>query len=122
LRYALTILVAILSLSDPFERPFGGLKVVDEGGTLLLISEATNPAGKPEATGGPDPGPEMKKLVEEALKGFRIAFKLDTPLEVIEDNATRRQDRTLYWEYNLDAIQKMSPKQAAEGIRVRLRK
>jgi hypothetical protein len=108
--------------TNPFERPFGGVKVTDEGHTLLLTSEAVNPAAKPGEAGGPSAGPEAAKLVEEAFKGFRVAFTLDTPLQVVESNATRRAGRTLYWEYDFAAVKQMAPAQAAQGIRVRLRK
>jgi hypothetical protein len=108
---------------NPFDEPFGGIKVVDEGKTLLLTSPTVDPLKKQEETpGGPEMTPEMKQQLAEAFKGFRIAFKLDTPLEVVESNATRKDGHTLYWEYDLASVEKMSKEQALSGIRVRLRK
>ena len=34
---------------NPFDRPFPGLEVKDEGSTLLLTMEATNPAAEQKA-------------------------------------------------------------------------
>lgn len=106
---------------NPYSEPFTGLTVKDEGKTILLTSAAVNPM-KEQEQGGPEPTPEMKKQMEEAFQGFRVAFKLDTPLEVVESNATRRDGHTLYWEYDLKSLEKMSKEQAQAGIRVRLRK
>jgi hypothetical protein len=110
---------------NPYDQPFVGLKLVDEGKTVLLTSAAVDPiqAQKGEA-GGPAPEmtPEMKQQMADVFKGFRVAFKLETPLEVVESNATRKSGHTLYWEYDLPALEKMSKEQAAVGVRVRLRK
>jgi hypothetical protein len=109
---------------NPFEQPFGGIRVVDEGKTVLLTGVAVNPIDKQAEAqqGGPELPPEAKQQMEEAFKGFRVAFKLDTPMEVVESNATRREGHTLYWEYDLHSVEKMSKEQLQQGIRVRLRK
>lgn len=108
---------------NPYDEPFSGIKVVDEGKTILLTSAAIDPLKKQEEEkGGPDLTPEMKQQMQEAFKGFRVAFKLDTPLTVVESNATRREGHTLYWEYDLPTLEKMSKEQAISGIKVRLRK
>ncbi|HTQ79102.1 MAG TPA: hypothetical protein VMM92_03835, partial [Thermoanaerobaculia bacterium] len=108
---------------NPYDQPFIGLKLVDEGKTLLLTSATVDPVKEQQSAGaGPEMTPEMQKQVADLFQGFRFAFKLDTPLEVLESNATRRSGHTLYWEYDLAAIEKMSKEQAKTGIRVRLRK
>ena len=108
---------------NPYDEPFAGIKVKDEGKTVLLTSAAVDPLKKQqEEKGGPELTPEMKQQMAEAFKGFRVAFKLDTPMEVVESNATRRDGHTLYWEYDLPTLEKMSKEQAQTGIRVRLRK
>src|SRR6202035_162650 len=107
---------------NPFEEPFAGLQIVDEGKTLLLTSRTVNPLPTPESTGRPALAPDMKKAVEGAFQGFKLAWKIATPFEVVETNATRREGKTLYWEYDLPAIEKMSKEQAAIGIRARFRK
>ncbi|HZF13634.1 MAG TPA: hypothetical protein VFE33_32980 [Thermoanaerobaculia bacterium] len=106
---------------NPYDEPFTNLKVVDEGKTVLLTSALVDPRKAQEDAqkggGAPELTPEMRQQMEEAFQGFRMAFKLDTPMEVVESNATRREGHTLYWEYDLKSIEK-----APAGIRVRLRK
>jgi len=106
---------------NPYDEPWNNLKVVDEGKTVLLTSSLVDPLKAQEEQtqkgGGPELTPEMRKQMEEVFQGFRLAFKLDTPMEVVESNATRRQGHTLYWEYDMKTADKM-----VQGIRVRLRK
>lgn len=108
---------------NPADSPFGGLQVKDEGGTILVTSEAMNPVADQTAQAeGMDLSPEMKKQVEDALKGVRVAFKIDAPFEVLEHNATRKEGSTLVWEYDIKSLEKMTPEQAAQGVRVRYKK
>jgi hypothetical protein len=108
---------------NPFDQPFSGLKVTDEGKTLLLTTEAVNPAAEQkQETSGMDLTPEMKKQMEDAFKGLRVAYKIDAPFEVVESNATRKEGRTLIWEYDLKTMEKMTPEQLAQGVRVRFKK
>jgi hypothetical protein len=109
---------------NPYDSPFVGLKVVDEGKTVLLTSAAVDPLKDPAVQpGGASPiTPEIQQQLAEAFKGTRIVFKIETPMEVVESNATRRDGRILYWEYDLASMEKMTPEQARVSIRVRLRK
>jgi len=108
---------------NPFDQPFSGLQVKDEGKTLLLTTEAINPAAEQkEQTAGMDLTPEQKKQMEEAFKGLRVAYKIDAPFEVVESNATRKEGRTLIWEYDLKTMEKMTPEQLHQGVRVRFKK
>jgi hypothetical protein len=108
---------------NPSESPFDSLQVKDEGGTILVTSKALNPvADQKEQASGMDLSPEMKKQVEDAFKGVRVAFKIDAPFEVLEHNATRKEGRTLIWEYDMKSLEKMTPEQAAQGVRVRYKK
>ena len=108
---------------NPFDEPFAGLKVTDEGKTLLLTTEAINPAAEQKTqAAGMDLSPEMKKQMEDAFKGLRVAFKIDAPFEVLESNATRKEGRTLIWEYDLKSLEKMTPEQSLEGVRGRFKK
>jgi hypothetical protein len=109
---------------NPYDSPFNGLQVTDEGKTVLLTSAAVDPLKDPAAQpGGASPiTPEIQQQMAEAFKGMRVAFKLETPMAVVESNATRRDGHTLYWEYDLATMEKMTPEQARMGIRVRLRK
>ena len=107
---------------NPMSQPFAGLRVKDEGKTILLTGEAMDPVAKQQAE-TPDLTPEMKTQMEAAFKGFRIAWKVDAPFDVVESNATRRSGHTLYWEYDLPALEKLaSEKKSPEALRVRFKK
>ncbi len=103
--------------SNPYEDPFSQLKVIDEGPTLLVTLGSVNPAARLQeqagqgGTAGKDGGnPEMAKAFETAFKSARFAFRLETPFEVVETNATRREGHTLYWEVKAaDPDVKMPP-------------
>ncbi|HLX06480.1 MAG TPA: hypothetical protein VKY89_01320 [Thermoanaerobaculia bacterium] len=86
---------------NPFSDPFSSLQITDEGPTLLLTIGGGSPAARLQeqaAKDGAAATPEMSKALEGAFKGARFAFRLDSPFEVVETNATRRDGRTLYWE------------------------
>ncbi|HEV8580271.1 MAG TPA: hypothetical protein VGX68_14485 [Thermoanaerobaculia bacterium] len=108
---------------NPFDEPFTGLQVKDEGSTLLLTTEAINPAAEQkEQTADMGLTPEMQKQMEDAFKDLRVAYKIEAPFEVVEHNATRKEGKTLIWEYNLKSLEKMTPEQLAQGVRVRFKK
>ncbi|MBA2259112.1 MAG: hypothetical protein H0W18_09455 [Acidobacteria bacterium] len=109
--------------ANPFDRPFPGLLVKDEGSTLLMTMEATNPAAEQKAQSSQMnmSGADLK-MVEDSFKGLRFAFRIDTPLEVVDHNATRKEGQALLWEYDLKTMNAMTPEQLAQGIRVRFKK
>lgn len=108
---------------NPVEAPFNGLKVVDEGGTILVTSPTENPvAEQQEQTAQMDLDPAAKKQMEEMFKGLRVAFKITAPFEVVEHNAHRKEGNTLIWEYDINSLQKMKPEELAQGVRVRYKK
>lgn len=113
-----------IPMENPVDSPFGGLKVVDEGKTILVTSPPQNPLGEKKAELGQMTGadPAMKGMVETMLKGLRVAFKITSPLEIVEHNAHRKEGNTLVWEYNVAALEKLTPEQMAQDIRVRYRK
>ena len=85
--------------------------------------EATNPAQQQKAqTAEMKLSPDSMKQMEEAFKGLRVAFRIDTPFQVVDSNATRKEGQSLLWEYDLKSLEKMTPEQQAQGIRVRFRK
>jgi len=106
---------------NPIDSPFDNLVVKDEGGTVLVTSSPQNPmADSPMAQGPPDP--DAMKMVGDMMKGFRVAFKITSPMTAVEQNAHRKEGDTLVWEYNFDSIQKMTPEQAKQIIKVRYKK
>ena len=108
---------------NPFDSPFPNLKIKDEGSTLLLTMEATNPAAEQkEQSAQMNLSPADLKAIEDAFKNLRVAVKIDAPFDVVEHNATKKQGQTLMWEYDLKTMNKMTPKQLEEGIKVRFKK
>jgi hypothetical protein len=108
---------------NPMETPFDSLKVTDEGGTILVTSKVENPMSdaKDEMSKGPA-DPAMQKQIADMFKGLRVAFKITSPLAVVEHNATRKEGNTLIWEYDMKTLSAMTPAKAKEGIRVRYKK
>ncbi len=94
------------------DKPFDGLQVKDEGRTLVIRTKPADPVAgvekttKEQAEGSPD-NKEMEAMMRDALKGLRVAFKIQAPFKVLETNAMRRDGNTLIWEYNLDTLEKM---------------
>ena len=109
--------------SNPFDQPFPGLKIKDEGSTILMTMEATNPAAEQkEQSGQMNMSPADLKMIEDSFKGLRVAFRIDTPFQVVEHNATKKDGQSLLWEYDLKTLNKMTPAQLAEGMKVRFKK
>lgn len=108
---------------NPLDSPFGGLKIVDEGRTLLVTSPARNPvAGQQEEISTLPIDPELKALLDSILGGVRVAVRLTAPFDVIEHNAHRKEGNTLVWDYNYASLQKMTVLEIEQGVRVRYRK
>jgi hypothetical protein len=105
---------------NPIENPFEDLKLVDEGATILITGPVENPMSDEQEKMPPDP--ELRKQVEALMTGLRVAFKITSPLTVVESTAHRREGNTLVWEYDLKSIEKLTPEQLKQGIRVRYRK
>jgi hypothetical protein len=84
---------------NPYDDPFSGLKVVDEGPTVLVTFSGVDPKTRlQDRVGKEAPSPDMQKQFAAAFGKARFAFRLDTPFQVFETNATRREGHTLYWE------------------------
>jgi hypothetical protein len=105
---------------NPAESPFGGLQVVDEGKTVLVTSPVKNPAGDQPTPATLDP--ESMKQMEAMFKGLRVAFKITAPFDIVEHNAHKKVGNTLVWEYDMSSINKLTPDQLQQGIKVRYRK
>lgn len=104
---------------NPVSKPFEGLEYVDEGETYVLRSQPTNPT-----EGGPaeEAPPGMEEAVEKAMSGMKVVFRIESPHEVVEHNATRVDDRTLVWEFDMEKLKAMGEDGAAEGMIARFKK
>jgi len=110
-------------MDNPMDDPFGGLKIVDEGKTILVTSPARNPMAEQQDEMGQMPmDAEMKALFDTMLGGIRVAVTLTAPFDVVEHNAHRKEGNTLVWDYNMASLKKMSAAEVEQGIRVRYRK
>jgi hypothetical protein len=81
------------------DRPFAELSFTVQGDALLITSHAAEPRGK------------------NAMEV--LAYRLETPLEVLEANAPHREGNTLIWVYDPYEIQTAG--KAPPEIRVRLK-
>jgi len=107
--------------ANPVDTPFAGLKVTDEGATILVTSPPQNPmADAKEQMPGGDPA--MAKQMLDLFKGLRVAFKITAPFAIVEQNAHRREGNTLIWEFDVNSLSKLTPAQLEAGIRVKYRK
>jgi hypothetical protein len=107
---------------NPFDTPFGDLQITRQGDTLLLTTKPTDPMTDAVHQMGGELTPDMKKQMEEAFQGLRVAWRIETPFEVLESNATRHEGKTQIWEYDLKSFETMTPQQRAEGIRLKLKR
>ena len=108
-------------VANPMQRPFEGLKIVEEGGTILITSPTHNPLAD-QAKPGEPVDPMAKSMVDSMMKGFRVAFRLTAPFEVLEHNAHRKDGTTLVWEYDASTVEKLIAGGDAPAIRVRYKK
>jgi len=100
------------------EKPFGGLHLKDEGATLLLTGQGFEPPANTSAPSLDEAAPEMAA----ALKKIKLVIKITAPFEVVEHNATRKEDKTLIWEYDYKTLMNRTPEQMREGIQARFKK
>ena len=106
------------------EEPFAGMEFREEGDTLIISSSVKNPLSEVDAT---NPAKDMDmgdlgEVMNASFESLRIATSLTTPFEVLEHNATRVEGNTLWWEYDLKSMNKLTQEQLERGIYVRLRK
>jgi hypothetical protein len=93
------------------EQPFEGLELIEKGDTITIRTKLANPAEKVQADAKEQsPGkmdPEMEKMMRDAFKKMRIAYRITAPFTVVSSNATRKEGNTLIWEYGYDQLEKM---------------
>ncbi len=87
---------------NPLEKPFEGLRFVDEGDSYLLESDPINPYEDQVESGQIPMGGE--EMIARIFENLRFVFSFETPFDVIEHNATRVEGRKLIWEYKLTEL------------------
>ena len=109
--------------TNPVDSPFGGLKVVTEGQTILVTTPVENPlAEQQEKTSQMPMDAAALGLIQQMFKGVRMVVKITAPFDVVEHNAHRREGTTLIWDYDFLNLQKLTPEQMKQGVRVRFRR
>ena len=82
--------------------PFENLEIVEDGDRIIIRSEPINPMEEIDEMG------EMpfvsEEMIEKLLQGFGVTFSITTPFKVEEHNATRKDGKTLVWEFNLETL------------------
>ena len=93
------------------DSPFQGLDVVETASTITIRTKPQNPADKVKSetseSGGPPMDAETKKMMEDAFKGMRFAWKITAPFQVVSSNAHRREGNTLIWEYDFKKFEEL---------------
>ncbi|HEX7780647.1 MAG TPA: hypothetical protein VF424_15465 [Vicinamibacterales bacterium] len=109
--------------TNPVDSPFGALKVVADGQTILVTTPVTNPLAEEEEKVSQAPlDAALTGVIQQLFNGVHIVFRITSPFEVLEHNAHRREGPTLIWDYDFAKIQKMTSEQMNAGIRVKYRK
>jgi hypothetical protein len=111
------------------DSPFQGLEIAETATTISIHTKPQNPAEKVKAEAGgqgPKLDPETEKMMNDAFKNLRVAWKITAPFEVVSSNATRKSGNTLIWEYDFATFQKLaaaSPKALDDlGVNVTYKK
>ncbi|MFA6956974.1 MAG: hypothetical protein WC538_13990 [Thermoanaerobaculia bacterium] len=105
------------------DKPFEGLNVVDEGKTILITSKPMNPTDEVKKEAPPSEDGKMDKQMEDAFKSMRVAYRIESELEVVEHNAKKKEGNALIWEWKWDDFKKMEKAGTKDfGVRVRYKK
>jgi len=97
------------------DTPFQGMEISETATTITIHTKPQNPAEKVKAQAseqGPKMDAETEKMMNDAFKNLRVAWKITAPFAVASSNATRKEGNTLIWEYDFQKLQKLaaSPK------------
>src|SRR5262245_24262220 len=98
------------------DTPFQGLEVSETESTITIRTKPQNPAEKVKAEAseqGPKLDPETEKMMNDAFKNLRVAWKITAPFQVASSNATRKEGNTLVWEYDFETLQKLAASKKA---------
>ena len=93
------------------DSPFKGLEVSETRTTISIHTKPQNPAEKVKAETseqGPKMDAETEKMMNDAFKNLRVAWKITAPFEVVSSNATRKEGNTLIWEYDFAKFQQIA--------------
>ncbi len=106
------------------DSPFQGLEISETANTITIHTKPQNPADKVKSEAseqGPKLDPDTEKLMNDAFKNMRVAWKITAPFDVVSSNATRKEGKTLIWEYDFQKLQKLGEsKKSLDDLGVRV--
>ncbi len=104
------------------DSPFEGLELIERGNTITIQTKPQNPANevKEEAEGGPKLDAATEKLVKDAFGKMRVVYRITAPFEVVSHNATRKEGKTLIWEYDMAKFEEMEKAKTLDDAQVKV--
>jgi hypothetical protein len=94
-------------------RPFEGLEIVEQGNEVIVRNEPIDPIDDIS-----DNPMVSDRMVDNMMKDLSVTFRLETPFDIVEHNATRKDGRTLIWVFDYERLKQDEP----AGIYARLRR
>ncbi len=94
-------------------QPFKGLEIIERGNEVIVRNEPIDPIDDIS-----DSPMVSEKMIENMMKDLSVTFRLETPFDVVEHNATRKDGRTLIWVFDYERLRQDEP----AGIYARLRR
>jgi hypothetical protein len=94
-------------------RPFEGLEIIERGNEVIVRNEPIDPIDDMS-----DSPMVSEQMVDNMMKDLSVTFRLETPFDILEHNATRRDGRTLVWVFDYERLKQDEP----AGIYARLRR
>ena len=94
-------------------RPFEGLEVIERGNEVIVRNEPIDPIDDMS-----DSPMVSERMVDNMMKDLSVTFRLETPFDIVEHNATRRDGRTLVWVFDYERLKQ----DESAGIYARLRR
>lgn len=94
-------------------KPFEGLEIIERGNEVIVRNEPFDPIDDMS-----DSPMVSEKMIGNMMKDLSVTFRLETPFDVVEHNATRKDGRTLIWVFDYKRLRQDEP----AGIYARLRR
>lgn len=94
-------------------RPFEGLEIVERGNEVIVRNDPIDPIDDMS-----DSPMVSEKMIDNMMKDLSVTFRLETPFDVVDHNATRKEGRTLIWVFDYERLRQDEP----AGIYARLRR
>jgi hypothetical protein len=94
-------------------QPFEGLEIIERGNEVIVRNEPIDPIDDMS-----DSPMVSERMIDNMMKDLSVTFRLETPFDVVEHNATRKDGRTLIWVFDYERLKQDEP----AGIYARLRR